>query len=122
MRHVYDVTFTKSKVPGKEIKKIGQDGYAVFAGSLPMIKCVSSAVLGHDNYPVGVILAVGPLNESRIAECGTKLLYTALNFSAKLGNRGHEAEEWSLRRKSSSGGMLEQKLISLEGAREYAWR
>jgi DNA-binding IclR family transcriptional regulator len=80
-----DVTFIDNKLLRQEIVKVRQSKYATFQGNVHLIQAVASAVLGHDNYPVGVILAVGLLNESQISDCGAKLAEAARNLSIALG-------------------------------------
>jgi IclR family transcriptional regulator, KDG regulon repressor len=87
-----DVTFIDNKLLRQEIAKVRQSKYATFQGNVHLIQAVASAVLGHDNYPVGVILAVGLLNTSQISDCGAKLAETTRSLSITLGMNDGEDE------------------------------
>lgn len=80
-----DVNFIDNLQIRQDVEECKQNGFAAFRGSVHMIQSIASSVLGHNNYPIGVILAIGLLSESRIPDCGAKLAKAARNFSIVLG-------------------------------------
>ncbi len=61
-------------------------GFALDSGRLSsMVKVLSSAVLGHDDYPIGAIIVMGIMKKSDVSKYAAKLIETAKNLSLMLG-------------------------------------
>jgi DNA-binding IclR family transcriptional regulator len=68
------------------INEVNKKGFAVDTGRLSsVIKVLSSAVIAHNQYPVGAIIVMGLINKSAVSEFGGKLVKAAKGLSKALG-------------------------------------
>lgn len=81
-----NLSVMKNSVLKNEIREIKAKGYAWNTGMIsPMIKVLSSAVIGHNNHPIGAIIIMGLIDQSDIPEYGKKLVEAAYSISNTLG-------------------------------------
>jgi DNA-binding IclR family transcriptional regulator len=70
----------------KDIKEVKKKGYALNTGRVsPMIKMLTSAVIGHDDNPIGILIVMGLIKKADISKFGKKLVETARGLSDALG-------------------------------------
>ncbi len=70
----------------KIVAETKKKGFAMDNGRVsPLIKIISSAVIGHNDYPIGAIIIMGLIEKSDIPKYAAKLVETAKNLSSALG-------------------------------------
>jgi IclR family transcriptional regulator, KDG regulon repressor len=71
----------------QQLTEVKKKGFALSGSRLltPMIKVLSSAVIGRNDYPVGALLVMGLIKGVEIPKYGARLVETATRLSAALG-------------------------------------